>query len=165
MLRTPVIVINSSPAINLTRALDSLAILPLINGRIVVPTEVMQELEIGRTKDKTAEVLRDTPGMQIRFEPTKISALIATELDLGEASVIEIAIKEKLKTVLLDDLKARRLAKLLGLNVTGSLGVLIQAKRAGHISLLRPLIKRMRDRGTWLDETVIVHALRLAGET
>jgi predicted nucleic acid-binding protein len=50
-------------------------------------------------------------------------------LDLGEATVIQTALQDGVVTVVLDDRKARRVARLAGLEVTGSLGVLVQAKR------------------------------------
>jgi predicted nucleic acid-binding protein len=165
MPKAPMIIINSSPAINLVRALESLELLPLLYGDVIVPLEVIHEVDTGREKDLTAQVLRQTLGVKIRSEPTQISPFLAAELDTGEAAVIEIALREGFTTVLLDDLKARRVAKLMGLNVTGSLGTLVQAKRTGHIGSLRPLIKRMRDSGTWLDDTIIGLALKLAGES
>jgi predicted nucleic acid-binding protein len=53
---------------------------------------------------------------------------------------------------------------LAGLEVTGSLGVLVFMKRVGKLRSVREAIERMKGAGAWLDEAVIKQALRLAGE-
>jgi predicted nucleic acid-binding protein len=158
------IVINSSPAINLTSALGGLTLLSELYGKVIVPFEVMQELEAGAHKDQTAELLRATGGVEIRAQPTVVPSLLTSTLDFGEAAVIQTALQEGVMTVVLDDFKARRVARLAGLEVTGSLGVLVQAKRAGRLPSVRAAVERLEARGAWLDDAVIARALQLAGE-
>lgn len=85
-------------------------------------------------------------------------------MDRGEAAVIQTALTEGIHTVILDDLKGRRAARLAGLEVTGSLGVLVFMKRVGKLRSVREAIERMKGAGTWLGEAVIQQAQRLAGE-
>jgi predicted nucleic acid-binding protein len=158
------IVINSSPAINLGRALASLAVLSELYGRVVVPFEVMREIETGANRDATAQMLRGCAGVEIRGQPAPVYPLLAHELDRGEAAVIQTALAEGIVTVVLDDLKARRAASLAGLEVTGSLGVLVLAKQVGKLRSVREAVERMRAGGAWLEDAVIQRALQLAGE-
>jgi predicted nucleic acid-binding protein len=58
----------------------------------------------------------------------------------------------------------RRIARLHGLTVTGSLGVLIRAKQQGAQIRLRTAIERMRLQGIWLSEALEKECLRIAGE-
>jgi len=158
------IVINSSPAINLTAALGSLELLADLYGTVIVPHAVFQELEAGAAKDQTAKLLCATPGVEIRSQPVAIPAWLSSLLDAGEAAVIHTALQESIATVILDDLKARRTARAAGLEVTGSLGVLVQAKKVGRLPSLRVAIAGLQARGVWLARDVVEQALRLAGE-
>ncbi|GHV72927.1 hypothetical protein AGMMS49940_02290 [Spirochaetia bacterium] len=58
---------------------------------------------------------------------------IHTFLGLGESSAIALALETENALVLLDDKKARRYAKNIGLEIMGILGLLIQANRMGLI--------------------------------
>lgn len=158
------IVTNASPAINLGRALGRLDVLAELYGQVIVPFEVMREIEAGASKDSTSQLLRGCPGVELRPQPISVPPLLAHELDQGEAAVIQTALAEGIMTVVLDDLKARRAASLAGLEVTGSLGVLVLAKQAGKLSSLREAVDRMKAGGAWLDDAVIQRALQLAGE-
>ena len=158
------IVINSSPAINLTAVLGGLDLLVDLYGPVIVPLEVFQELEAGASKDSTALRLRETHGIEIREQLIEIPLLLGNLLDLGEAAVIQTALEEGISTVILDDLKGRRSARLAGLEIIGSLGVLVQVKRVGRLVSVAEAIERLKARGTWMDRNVVERALQLAGE-
>lgn len=86
------------------------------------------------------------------------------DLDSGEAAVIQTALREGIDDVLLDELRARRAARRAGLNVIGSLGVLLLAKENGLLSSVSGAIDRMLAHGAWLDPDLIARALASAGE-
>jgi predicted nucleic acid-binding protein len=91
---------------------------------------------------------------------------LAAELGVGENQVIAVALHRKAQLVLLDELKARRIAsQVYGLRVKGSAGILIQAKRAGVISAVRPLFEAMKQKGYYLSPRLIGMACREAGES
>jgi predicted nucleic acid-binding protein len=85
-------------------------------------------------------------------------------MDRGEAAVIQLALIEGVRTVCIDEVVGRRVARLNGLSVTGSIGVLLRARRQGHGVSRRAAIDRMRARGMWLGDDVVRFALREAGE-
>lgn len=62
----------------------------------------------------------------------------------GEVEVMILAQEQKADLVILDDNAAKKTAKYLGLPVTGTLGVLIKAKRMGIIESVKPLITELR---------------------
>jgi predicted nucleic acid-binding protein len=84
---------------------------------------------------------------------------------MGEAAVIQTALDHGDAAVILDDLKARRIAKTLGLSVTGTLGVLVQAKQRGLLSSVSEAITRLEQRGMWISSSLAARAIQLAGET
>ncbi len=85
-------------------------------------------------------------------------------LDKGEAAVIQLAINEGIGTVCIDETVGRRLARLCGLQVTGSIGLLLRAKREGRLASMRQTVDQMRTRGIWLSDAVVAFALRESGE-
>ena len=72
---------------------------------------------------------------------------------------------EGIGTVCIDEASGRRMARLSGLLVTGSIGILLRAKQEGYPIVVREAIENMQSSGIWLSETVIEFALQQAGET
>jgi predicted nucleic acid-binding protein len=64
-------------------------------------------------------------------------------IDLGEAEAIILALELNANLLLMDERRGRTLATHYGLNVTGLLGVLLQAKQNGFIPTVKPLIDRL----------------------
>ncbi len=93
---------------------------------------------------------RAAPWLEKREEPTPLTPLLQASLDPGEAAVIALAITEKVAAVAIDEALGRRMARLHGLALTGSLGILIKAKQRGLPVLVRPAIESMRRHGIWL---------------
>lgn len=159
------IVINASPAIHLHAVLPGgLARLAQLYGEVIMPQEVFSELQAGGTKDNTAADLLITHGIAIRNRPVRLSGWLQNELDLGEAAVIQTAMDEGGATVILDDRKGRRVARRMGLPVTGTLGILLQAKKAGHLPNVDLAISKLVHRGMWIDEDLRRSVLKAAGE-
>lgn len=90
--------------------------------------------------------------------------ILEMQVDKGEASALVLAMKLPDSLLILDDLKARRLAKKLGLQITGTIGVLIKSKRLGYLSSLKPAIKKMQDLKFRISDEIIEQALLEAGE-
>lgn len=57
-------------------------------------------------------------------------------LGVGESSAIALGFELPQALVVIDDLKARKVAKSLNLQITGSLGILVKAKQKGHLGQL-----------------------------
>lgn len=70
--------------------------------------------------------------------------LLELQIDAGESSAIALAIEKTECTIILDDLKARKIAKKLGLKITGTLGVIIKSKLNGIIPSIKPLIAKIK---------------------
>lgn len=75
-----------------------------------------------------------------------------------------MAQEQEADLVILDDNAAKKTARYLGLPVTGTLGVLVKAKRMGIIEEVRPLLAEMRKNGFYLSSTVERMVLEQAGE-
>lgn len=86
-------------------------------------------------------------------------------VDPGEASSLALAIELPNSTIILDDLKARKLAIKLGLEITGTVGVLLRAKEMGILSKIAPTLSEIRSRTDFrISDELELQALVLAGE-
>jgi len=94
-----------------------------------------------------------------------VDPLLATLLDQGESAVIERAQELNPEFVLIDELKARKIArKIYGLEVIGSARILVEAKRGGFLNNVSNELKAMREAGYWLSDAIVDAALRQAQE-
>jgi predicted nucleic acid-binding protein len=89
---------------------------------------------------------------------------VLAALDPGETAVIMLALEQGLRQVLMDERKGRRVAAAAGLSVSGTVGVILRAKRNGHVRAVRPLLRGLRDTGLWLADDLIERTVREAGE-
>jgi len=76
-------------------------------------------------------------------------------LGRGEAEVIGLAQERGADVVVLDDRAARRVAGAVGLQVIGTVGVLVAARRIGIIPAVVPLLEELREQGFRLSDDVL----------
>ena len=108
--------------------------------------------------------LDSSAWLDIQTGDTAIPAYLANALDCGEAAVIATALDRGIRLVCIDETVGRRMARLAGLDLTGSLGILIKAKQRGFPVVIADAARRMREQGIWLSAQVIASALAEAGE-
>jgi len=164
MLDKKEIVIDTGPIIALVAALGDLSILRSLYHRLLVPHEVCQEVQAGGPNGFAVNEFEDASWLQKWPDPLDIAPILINSLDIGEASVIQLALNEKIRTVCIDEPRGRCIARLSGLSLTGSIGILLRAKREGNPISIQGAIQRMQQRGVWLSERMIVFALKHAGE-
>lgn len=90
--------------------------------------------------------------------------LLELQIDKGESSALALAIETGDCTVILDDLKARKIANQLHISFTGTLGVIIKAKQLGHIYSIKPLIEKIKRTNFRLSTDLELKALKAANE-
>ena len=89
---------------------------------------------------------------------------MATDLDAGEREVLALAVERPRCLALLDDGQARRYATRLGVTFTGTLGVLIRAKRDGLLDQVRPCIEQLQALRFRIAPALRESVLRTVGE-
>lgn len=156
------LVINTGPLLALA-ATGHLHILREIFAKVTIPYEVAQEIEAGGRTQFAREEFRAASWLDKRSASISLPPLLQSTLDPGEAAVVALATSERIPTVAIDETVGRRIARLHGLTVTGSLGILIQAKQKGAAIKMRTAIAGMRQHGIWLSETLEKECLRIAG--
>jgi predicted nucleic acid-binding protein len=86
------------------------------------------------------------------------------EVDLGEASAIAMAAENQPSLLIIDDLKGRKLAKKLSISITGTLGLILNAKRQGVIPLIRPVFEKIQLTNFRISPILMENILKEAGE-
>lgn len=159
------IVINTGPIIALVAAMDSLEWLPSLYGRVWIPYEVSREIAAGG-KDNPESLALSAINQEIKIAERErpLPVALLRELDPGEADVIHTALQNGIDTVAIDEKAGRRVARIHGLKVTGSLGILLKAKNHGLVTNISDCISRMRERGIWMSDELVAAVIRQAGE-
>ena len=75
-----------------------------------------------------------------------------------------LAVERHADLVLIDDRKGRLATARLGLASRGTLGILVEAKRAGRVERIAPLLEGLSKNGVWLSQAVLATALQSVGE-
>ncbi|WP_017314859.1 DUF3368 domain-containing protein [Mastigocladopsis repens] len=136
------VVSNTSPILNLA-IINQLILLQQQFNEILIPSAVLDELKISEERSGS-QAIREAisagwiQSREVTNEP--LTQLLKQTLDKGESEAIALAIELKANWTLLDEREGRKVAKSLGLKVTGILGVLLRAKQSGELKSLQPVI-------------------------
>ncbi len=164
MPRPSQIVINTSPLLALIAGLGDLAILDQLYQTVFVTHEVAQEILRGGKLGFGVPEFEQAKSLERLDQPLQIMPSLLNSLDLGEASVIQLALNLGLSTVCIDEAIGCRIARLNSLKVTGSIGILLRAKQEGYDFSMQGVITRMLNQGICVSSSVIQTDLKESGE-
>jgi predicted nucleic acid-binding protein len=129
-----VVVADTSP-LNYLVQIDYPDLLAALYERVLVPPAVMSELDHPRTPPPVRAWLEHLPSwVEVRGVQSPPPAALAG-LDRGEQEAIQLAQEQHADLLLMDERRAVALARRQGLEVTGTLGVLVQAARLGLVDI------------------------------
>ena len=150
----PKIVISDTSTLILFHKIDEFNLLQKVYGRLITTPEIAEEFG------------EELPGwIDIQsVSDKKYQDLLETQVDYGEASAIALAAEFDDALLLLDDLKARKLATRLNFKVTGTLGVIHKARQMSIIDKVRPLIDKLLLTDFRIADNIIKEILRLNNE-
>jgi predicted nucleic acid-binding protein len=149
------VVSNSSPLIALVR-IQRLEIVPAILRSVLIPPAVVREIA------PSIPVVPDWLEVRATTRPSVLTS--RGRLGDGEWEAIALAVELGASAILIDDRPARRLAEAAGLNVIGTLGLLLGAKRAGHVATIRAELDKLLETSFFLSQQLYDQVLRVAGE-
>lgn len=131
---------------------------------VYMPVGVKEEILRGSEERIGVAELRRSSWLKVErvIDIGKIELLY--ELDPGEAEVIVLAKEKGIQQVLFDEKVARMQAKALGLEVMGTLGLLLKAKRNGLLPEIKPPVEEILQRGIWIKDEIVKAILKEAGE-
>lgn len=162
MAEGALIVADTGPLIALAHV-EQVELLKDFYAQVLLTPTIAEELRASR-HEAVHDLLRRHPWLQVVAPTALPDATLVAALDPGEASAISLAV-ERGAALLIDERRGRRIAQeLYGLEVHGSLGVLVRARRENRIPKLAPLLQLMIARGDHLTTELIQTVLSLAGE-
>jgi predicted nucleic acid-binding protein len=160
----PEAVISNTSPLQYLYQLGQLGLLQRFYQQVTIPPAVVQELADGRALGVVLPVLEQVPWVQVQA-PVAIQAWqVASTLGAGEREAMALAVVTPNALLLLDDGHARRFGRLLGLRMTGTVGVLARATREGLAPRLAPLLNCLDALGFRLSAQARAMALRLVEE-
>lgn len=150
----PDIILPDTSCLIFLDKIDELHVLQKLYSRTVVTKEINDEymlplenwIEIAITKER------------------KYQSVLEQSVDKGEASLMVLAMELDNCVVSIDDLKARKVAKKLDLRITGTLGILHKANKAGYIESMHEAIEKLKKVHFRISKKVEQELLRLSRE-
>jgi len=128
------VIISDTSCLILLDKIGELELLQTLFGRITITNEIADEFN------------KELPNwFSIQAPKNRMyQVILEASLDKGEASAIALAVEEKDCLLIIDDSKGRKYAEKLRINITGTLGILINAKLSGHIASVKPLLEKIK---------------------
>lgn len=158
-----VLVVNASPLIFLGNA-GRIDLLQAVGaGRVVVPQAVFDEVTGTTHADRAARALVGAHWIETGPRVAVSATVVEWDLGSGESEVIATALGIAGARAVIDDLSGRKCARAMGIDVMGTLGLVIAAHRRGHIEHPRQVLLDLRAAGMWVSDAIINRALRLGG--
>ena len=155
-------VVNSSPLITLAK----IGRLDLLEGpgvTVVIPAPVAQEVARWPKEDPARKALAAGWG-GIPVVVQTAADVLDWGLGLGESGVITLA-RSMSATAVIDDKAARTAARILGVRLTGTLGLVLKAARLGRVLSAAEILEELVDVGLRLNNDVVREALaQVTGE-
>jgi predicted nucleic acid-binding protein len=90
--------------------------------------------------------------------------LLEIQVDKGEASAMALALEMENSMLIIDDYKARKLAHMLNIDYTGTIGVIILAKQKGIINSIKPILAKIKETNFRISAELELQALIQAKE-
>jgi predicted nucleic acid-binding protein len=131
-----IIISDTTPIISLIK-IQRLDLLEKLFGEVLIPEAVFRELTTNETFKNEATIVKSSKFIKTSPIKNKKSLEIlqaASGLDDGESEAIILADELKSDVLIIDERKGRKVAQNLGIVITGTVGILIQAHYENMIS-------------------------------
>jgi uncharacterized protein len=141
-----------SPLILLAK-IHRLNLLTRLYQEIIVPVAVLDEVR-AKPSEEVEQIGAIFQDQKFQLGKATGHGLEGLPLDLGigELEAIALAMETNADLVILDDLRGRRIARENGLAITGTIGVLVEAKERGIIPSVIRELDNLIEAGMWISE-------------
>ncbi len=148
------VIISDTSTLIVFDKIKELEILRKVYGEIITTPEVVEEF--GKELPNWIKIQQ--------VSDSKYQQLLEVQVDYGEASAIALALEFSDVLLLLDDLKARKLAEKLQLKFTGTLGIIYKAKQINVIEKVKPIIDKLLLTNFRISNKIVEDILKLSNE-
>jgi predicted nucleic acid-binding protein len=160
------VVSNTTPIISFLK-IDRLELLENIFGQIIIPQAVYDELIADHSLPDEIEKITKCPFLRIEQVKNEFAVKLLQKqlnLGLGESESILLADTLKASLLIIDERKGRNIAKDMGLQITGTLGILVEAKNQKYIDRIEPLLNKLIEKDIRISKKLYDEIMTLAGE-
>ncbi len=160
-----IIISDTTPIISLIK-INRLDLLEKLFGEIIIPEAVFKELTTNTAFENEAEIVKKSSFLKISsVQNRKALELlqVISGLDEGESEAIILADELKSNVLVIDEKKGRKVAKKLGITITGTIGILIQAYNEKMISEIeiKSYLYQLKNNNIRLSDSLIQQAISL----
>lgn len=157
------ILVADASALIALASCNSLSLLDKLFVDVLVPETVYSELTIPDKPQSSS--LRIYLQGKVRKVDMQHFVYLDAFADAGETEAMLLYKEVSADYLLIDDKRGRKVAKINQIKTIGSLGVLLQAKRVGHIQYVAPLLEQIASSPVYISQSLIRSVLELAGES
>ena len=144
-------------------ACDSLSLLNALFGTVLVPEAVY--LEVAAVSKPHCEPLRSYLQGKVRQVDMRHFVFLDAYADAGETAAMQLYKELDADYLLIDDKRGRKVAAINQIKTIGTMGVLLQAKRAGLVASIAPLLASIDASPVFISRSLLETVLELAGES
>lgn len=156
------ILIADSSALVALSVCDSLDLLDQLFKEVYVPEAVYEEcIQHGKPE---AEALAEYLDDKVCSVDMSHFVYLDAYADAGESEAMVLYKQKSADKLLIDDKRGRKVAKINNINTIGSLGILLSAKQAGLIPVVKPRLEKIANSRVYLESTLIAMVLKMADE-
>ena len=154
MLQAHKTIISDTSCFIILSNIGELNLLQEVYGEIITTSTIADEF---------GDTLPDWVKIQNVSDKLRLQ-ILELQIDKGESSAIALALEIPNSTLILDDYKARKVAENLGLNFTGTIGIIIKAKLENIIPSIKPLLEKIKQTNFRISAEVELQAYKEAKE-
>ena len=140
-------VVNASPVITLAKA-GRLDLLTRLTDDLLLPDAVANEILQAPASDPARQAVEQGWGQRVSVDNMP-AMVLEWGLGAGETAAITIALQRSECTAVLDDAQGRKCALTLGVPMIGTLGVVLRAKRFGHVESAANIVRDLKNVGLY----------------
>ena len=160
-----IVISDSTPIISLTK-IGMLGALGTFYNEVLIPNAVYNEVCSNPEFSDEANVIKKSSFIKVQAvnNEQSVKILRASGLDLGESEAIVLADSLTNSLLLMDERKGRQIAQSMGIKITGTLGILIQAKKSGMVNEIKPLLDALLNANVRISEALYNSILKQVDE-
>jgi predicted nucleic acid-binding protein len=161
-----IVISNTTPIISFMK-IKGLHILRGIFSEVIISKGVYDELTAKVFLKEEINMINNCGFIKIREVKNEFAVKLIQKqlsLDLGESESIVLTNEIKANILIMDERKGRKIAQSMGLNITGTLGVILQAKNKGIIDEVKPFLDKLIENNIRISEKLYKDTLISANE-
>lgn len=147
-------IISDTSCFIILAKINELELLHQLYGEVYTTVEIAEEY---------GEPLPDWVVV-VNIKDKLVQQILELQIDKGESSALALALETPNCTLIIDDLKARKIALQLNIKITGTIGIIVKAKLNKIIPSIIPILNKIKETNFFISPELEFQALQEANE-